>query len=61
MVDMSLNLIIITDKFLAPMNEKMITQVIDYQLNITLGSNAVLKIYDINEDIKDTLMKFINS
>ena len=49
MVDMSLNLIIITDKFLAPMNEKMITQVIDYQLNITLGSNAVLKIYDINE------------
>ena len=61
MVDMSLNLIIITDKFLAPMNEKMITQVIDYQLNITLGSNAGLKIYDINEDIKDTLMKFINS
>ncbi|PQA93361.1 hypothetical protein SAMN05421796_105174 [Chryseobacterium piscicola] len=61
MVDMSLNLIIITDKFLAPMNEKMITQVIDYQLNIILGSNAVLKIYDINEDIKDTLMKFINS
>ncbi|WP_159439263.1 hypothetical protein [Chryseobacterium piscicola] len=58
---MSLNLIIITDKFLAPMNEKMITQVIDYQLNIILGSNAVLKIYDINEDIKDTLMKFINS
>ena len=61
MVDMSLNLIIITDKFLAPMNEKMTIQVIDYQLNITLESNAVLKIYDINEDIKDTLMKFINS
>lgn len=49
MVDMSLNLIIITDKFLAPMNEKMTMQVIDYQLNVTLGSNAVLKIYDINE------------
>ena len=61
MVDLSLNLIIITDKFLAPMNEKMTIHVIDYQLNITLESNAVLKIYDINEDIKDTLMKFINS
>jgi hypothetical protein len=61
MVDMSSNLIIITDKFLAPMNEKKIIQVIDYHINITLGSNAVLKIYDINEDIKDTLMKFINS
>ena len=61
MVDMSSNLIIITDRFLAPMNEKITMQIIDYQFNITLGSNAGLKIYDINEDIKDTLMKFINS
>ncbi|UFH31463.1 hypothetical protein LNP04_16030 [Chryseobacterium sp. C-71] len=60
-VDMSSNLITITDEFLSPMDKKMIIQILDNQINVTLGLNAILKIYDVNEEIRNVLIKFINS
>lgn len=60
-VDLSSNLVTITENFLYPIDKRMIIQIFDNQLNVTLGSKAVLKIYNINEEIKNILRKFITS
>ena len=53
--------ILITEKFVEPTERKLILQIFDNQINATLGSSSVLKIYNVNKEIINILKNHINS
>jgi len=53
--------IFITEKFMNPIERKLILQIFDNQINVTLGVISKFKMYNINKEIIDILKNHINS